>query len=548
MFQTKYSKKCRKVDGCRHIRTDDSITCTNKSKFMCLSLKFNIIRSNFQIFTHTTSPKKICGSCSNGLIMANLFRVKVIESNAICRDLCVKREIEEKSELERDVKTEIVPKTEEEEIPEQVEIEEPMYEEYLDETFLNVIERQMPVGPKPKFVPLKKLKKGPFSSTKAHKSSFSHTDRCCLCTNEVDVDNVPCKKYEKTLKNITQFDGFRPNDHICNGCKKKIKRAESYFFRAEQPLNIHERDPRTPCQFCLKRCREVREASLENVETYFSLPPSPSKPRNVMVGGRCCPICVRNLESIASLYKYLTHKQKKRKKIVSKSFKESSFDDYISIEETLDDYQCHMSEIEDSDSDTSLPDVLFGEPLNTPITQELFKCPFCKLTTSNLPKLEAHIEIYHQTPTPVCNICNKTFKSLTVCKQHKCRVHFSDTYHGYYKKLCEFCGLATKFFEAHVTTHTNSKPFMCDLCGHRSRTKVRIAEHILAVHTNQRRYKCRFCEKGFSYHPDKVRHEISNHTKAYKYVCEICKKCFLKKNFLKAHQDTHEGVFLKQIE
>lgn len=476
--------------------------------------------------------------------MANLFRIKVIESNAVCRKLFVKHEIENETE---DQKTE-----ERFSLPVNMD-DEPMYEEYLDESFLKAIEPQSQMSESKMVIPsdkLKKLKYLPFSRKAKKKGTTKPLIRCCLCMNEVKSGGHQVQNYIETLFKIVSFDDFTADDRICDDCRGKIKNADNHIHQMEQPPNKKKDSLHYyPCQFCYRRCREVNITSVQMVADFEALP-KPIDQRNVMVGGRACAFCVKNLRSIAALQKSLTEihtRNHKSTKKVSKIFKESSLDDLISIDDTLVDYQCHMSEIEDSDSDTSMPDILFGEPLNAPPKQERYRCSTCVYSFVDIQKLEAHIAIHHDRSSNVCNICNRKFSTIVICKQHKCRVHFSDFYDGYYKKLCEFCGLYTKQLEPHRSIHTNVKPFLCDLCGHRSRSKVRITDHILAMHTNEKRYGCKYCDKKFSYYPDKSRHEISSHTKQYKYICEICNKCFLKKNFLKAHQDTHEGVFLKQM-
>lgn len=447
--------------------------------------------------------------------MANLFRMKVIESNAICRNLFAKGEVKS---VFVDVKEEFsVPVT-----------EEPMYEEYLDESFLQVIERQPVIPNKQCSLPTVKF-----------------PNRCFVCKKEVKAtisDSV--KNYAETLYKIVPVH-FNPRDRVCRDCRVKIRNADNHFQQVtlrHAPKKDSAYD--NPCQFCYKRCREVNLASVAMVSTFMLLP-QPTDQRNVLVGGRSCAACVKNLASIADLHKILKEFQTETENSNKIVAKESTFDNMIAIN---DNYQCHMSEIEDADSDTSMPEILFGEPLNTPRMKQRFRCNSCMYTFAELQRLQAHEAIYHQTPSKVCDICNREFSSKTICKQHKCRVHFGDVFDGYYKKLCEFCGLFTKQLEPHLATHTGAKNFVCHLCGHRSRTKFRIMDHILAMHTNIRRYKCKYCDKGFSYYPDKRRHEISAHTKQYQYVCEICKRCFLKKNFLTAHLDTHEAVALKDIE
>lgn len=205
-----------------------------------------------------------------------------------------------------------------------------------------------------------------------------------------------------------------------------------------------------------------------------------------------------------------------------------------------DDYQCHMSDFVDSDSDEVILSPRMGEALNRPFKHTLLPCSECKLSFVTDYELYVHFDVVHRTKGDVCEHCNKKFINFVGVKAHKHKVHFADCSSvSLFRELCEICGVLTKTLEEHQSVHSDARPFVCHKCGHSSKTKDLLAAHVRAMHTGEKRYGCKYCDKRFSYSADRSRHEISSHTKQYKYVCRTCNKGFLKKNFLMSHQKTH---------
>lgn len=200
-----------------------------------------------------------------------------------------------------------------------------------------------------------------------------------------------------------------------------------------------------------------------------------------------------------------------------------------------EDYQCHMSDFEELDSDSEVPPVRFRAPLNVPFTPNFVTCPECNTKFINSFEMEAHIECMHRTSSNVCNICNQNYKDISCVKSHKIGVHFVDFSTFDFKRQCDICGIITKRFDDHMTNHMGTRPYLCQLCSYKGKTKHGLKSHISAIHLAEKRYKCKYCDKGFSYAADRGRHEIGMHTKKFKHICQVCGKCCLKKNFLTAH-------------
>ncbi|XP_075541276.1 uncharacterized protein LOC142575638 [Dermacentor variabilis] len=192
-----------------------------------------------------------------------------------------------------------------------------------------------------------------------------------------------------------------------------------------------------------------------------------------------------------------------------------------------------------------------------------FKCTKCSYLYESKAYLEHHQQKHAEENLSICQVCNKTFKTVRAMGIHvthmhpevakspslqvlrslryphgcdQCPVRFKTTTELRAHKLCRHSGGAGK------RVANAERNFECHFCGKAFKHNCALQTH-LRTHTGERPFECPHCSKAFTIHQTLKDHIVSVHTKDFKLHCLLCGKGVVNNTKLKQHlQHAHKAV------
>ncbi|KAK2156196.1 hypothetical protein LSH36_219g01012 [Paralvinella palmiformis] len=148
-----------------------------------------------------------------------------------------------------------------------------------------------------------------------------------------------------------------------------------------------------------------------------------------------------------------------------------------------------------------------------PKRRQIFECYVCGFSTPKEDTFKMHKEKHANNPETAntCNHCSKAYKTRAGLTIHLRKVHNIFAKNPVVFLSCDQCG--KKFYDRdhlnkHLVTHSDERPFQCELCGQQYKTAYAVTKHQKMVHFNK-----------YTYHCDKCGHGVEKKQYLKKHVC-----------------------------
>jgi len=165
-------------------------------------------------------------------------------------------------------------------------------------------------------------------------------------------------------------------------------------------------------------------------------------------------------------------------------------------------------------------------------------CEECDRRFLNERLLRLHKFRVHGGPNPnVCHVCHQSFPLASKLEQHQARYHFKRP--EWQCSRCDYNAPSKWDFQQHQAMHAGQRNYICELCGHSSKTSSALAVH-RRTH-DQPKLCCPHCSRQFRENSTLKSHirKIHDGNSARQVSCDFCWRRFKTLELLKLHKLVH---------
>lgn len=162
-------------------------------------------------------------------------------------------------------------------------------------------------------------------------------------------------------------------------------------------------------------------------------------------------------------------------------------------------------------------------------------CRYCPFSTTRRYRLEEHESLHTGIGRHSCDMCEKTFGTVTKLRQHKMRIHDKQPTH--FCSLCDFSGYTLDDVRRHnLRCHSGDLHHACTHCDAQFSSEVALRNHCKRVHQLQACFSCKQCDYTCSSEVTLKNHQESKHTQV---KCSTCQESLKTKESIAIHQRSH---------
>ncbi|KAG7158080.1 Kelch-like protein 12-like [Homarus americanus] len=165
-------------------------------------------------------------------------------------------------------------------------------------------------------------------------------------------------------------------------------------------------------------------------------------------------------------------------------------------------------------------------------------CELCQASFPLTKEYFVHMREHFPGPPHCCDTCEASFKRIYHLLEHRVIHQETKTHKCPHCKICGDLFFRIQAMHYHETKHTMERPFLCETCGWSGKTKNALVLHT-KFHTGEL-HRCQF--PNCNYTTGKKSHlkeHMQHHSNSRPFVCDVCNRTFITNSHLQRHMKLH---------